>query len=156
MSRKSSRPKILKALTVWFDVDDTLILWDVPNEYIGPAISIAAHNTYAGYAAGPVFIQRRLAINIAMVQKLREHKRSGHNVVVWSQGGVEWAAAVVHELGLDRFVDVIADKPTIIYDDLHPTLWMPAPRHVLPEGWPSVHSHLNLQVEYMCDDPDSK
>ena len=147
MSRRSSRPKVLKDLTIYVDVDDTLCLWDLPQGYTGPTIAVNALNTYHAYPVGGMIVRRRLAVNVEMVEILKCHKRSGGNVIVWSQGGVVWASEVVHKLGLDRFVDLIVDKPTIIFDDLPPSMWMPAPKHVLPEGWESVHSHLNLEED---------
>jgi len=51
------------------------------------------------------------------VDQLKEHKRRGHSVVVWSAGGAEWAAQSVRMLGIEDYVDVAIDKPSFLYDD---------------------------------------
>lgn len=61
------------------------------------------------------------------VQAIKNSKTRGHYVVVWSQGGHEWAQQVVEALGLTEFVDLVMSKPAWIYDDLDPSEWMPKP-----------------------------
>lgn len=95
----------------YFDVDDTLILWDrepFPDE------------------KDTVMISGRLfKINRPMVDVLEKHINIGHSIVVWSQGGYEWALKVVMALELNHVVDLIMCKPKWYYDDLECTEWMP-------------------------------
>lgn len=51
------------------------------------------------------------------IDQLKEHKRRGHSVVVWSAGGAEWAAQAVKMLGIEDYVDLAVDKPASLYDD---------------------------------------
>ncbi len=58
------------------------------------------------------------------VNALKAHKIRGHQVVVWSQGGSDWAEAVVKGLGLESYVDLIVPKPHWFFDDLKPEEFM--------------------------------
>ena len=68
------------------------------------------------------------------IQQLKNHKARGHVVVVWSQGGADWARKVVEELGLVEYVDVTIAKPMWYYDDIDSTLFM-GKRTYLEPGW---------------------
>ena len=54
---------------------------------------------------------------------MREFKARGHYVIVWSQGGWEWAEAVVKALGLEDLVDEVKTKPQWMVDDICPSIW---------------------------------
>jgi predicted HAD superfamily phosphohydrolase YqeG len=101
------KPLILKDdnQTVFFDVDETLVHW-YPKDI---DLAIDGH---------PMQIMRKT------VQYLKECKLKGMNVIVWSQGGGEWAAEVVEALELNSYVDVCISKPHVYVDDLGQFLWM--------------------------------
>ena len=94
--------------TIYFDVDDTLILYnryDLPDENrllleVGANLMISVHPHEKHIAA------------------LIEHKKKGYNIVVWSQSGSEWAESVIKKLNLTKYVDVVLSKPYMYYDDL--------------------------------------
>lgn len=87
---------VLKApIVVMVDVDETLVLWE-------------------GTEYKP---------NFKVIEQLIRHKDRGHYVIVWSAGGVEWAARVVKELNLEHNVDVVMNKPAFMWDDKNPLDW---------------------------------
>ena len=56
-------------------------------------------------------------INHNLIQEIYLSKARGHIVVVWSQGGVDWARAVVEALELADTVDFCLAKPSWWADD---------------------------------------
>lgn len=90
---------------VYFDVDDTLVIWgknDPDNSMV-----FSCH----GYIES-------LVPNTEIIRELKKAKREGSTVVVWSQGGADWAEEVVTTLKLEQFVDLIICKPDTYFDDL--------------------------------------
>jgi len=102
--------------TAYFDCDDTLIIWatNMTEEQEKRSVKVTD-------AMGDTFH----IPNTPMIDKLKDHHFKGDAVVVWSQGGSDWAEAVVKALGLAEYVDVILTKPTHYYDDLEVDMWMP-------------------------------
>lgn len=72
---------------------------------------------------------RLFKVNKSVVDDLRVCKARSHIVVVWSQGGSDWAATVVKALSLEKYVTVVMAKPSWYIDDrspgeiLDPTRW---------------------------------
>lgn len=97
----------LSGLTVWFDVDDTLVLWDKEK----------VSYTYSKKHA----------------KALKEHALRGHTVIVWSAGGADWAERVVREMGLEWCVDLVTSKPSWFYDDKTASYFMPEHNRVYHE-----------------------
>ena len=95
---------------VCFDVDDTLVMWNS----VRPNIKIVDETGYEGY----------YKVNQENVEAIKFRHEEGDTVIVWSHGGIEWAKKVVLALGLSKYVDVVADKPYIYYDDLDASKWM--------------------------------
>lgn len=93
---------------VYFDCDDTLVMWgrhqspkcvafkDPYNK--GEKILLVPHENH--------------------IQKLISYSGNGWVVVVWSRGGYPWAREVVRGLGLQGYVDHILAKPDIYFDDV--------------------------------------
>lgn len=118
--------------TVFFDVDDTLVMWDATPEELetkGIVIEYPIQKVY-NYKG----VQTRLNIREKTVmphqlhiKKLIEHKLRNHTVVVWSAGGSQWAEAVVRTLGLTDYVDLVVSKPNWCYDDLTAAEFIPTP-----------------------------
>ena len=88
------------------DVDDTLIMWVIPEGYTGELIETDLN----GFKDKG--IPNRPAIN-----HLKKMKARGYAVIVWSAGGSEWAEAVVKALGLQDQVDIVMPKIDFHLDD---------------------------------------
>ena len=102
--------------TVFFDVDDTLVMWNK----IGEDTKLPFDN----YGSIEMLTPHQVHID-----ELKAHKQMGKTIVVWSQGGWEWCKSVVETLELEEFVDVCMNKPDIYYDDLAPVWWMQESRN---------------------------
>lgn len=115
-------PKILpEKPTAIFDVDETLVLWRRPDGAPSELLAIAIGEMWVW----PHWVH---------MERLKNHKRIGHNVVVWSHGGVEWATKVVKALKLEDYVDVIMPKGAWFYDDKPDEIITPTTqRYVQPE-----------------------
>ncbi len=98
---------------VCFDVDDTLVMWNIP---VGHEGKTKLFNNF-GYAEW-------LLPHEAHIKLLKQFKVRGQFVIVWSQGGHQWATEVVKHLGLEEWVDLVMAKPKWIVDDLPPSAWM--------------------------------
>ena len=96
---------ILEKPTVFFDVDDTLVMWDENAKGDNVAISCDGHLVH-------------MVVNKGNLEELKRHGSRGVDVVVWSKGGVHWAKQVVRALKLEKYVAVIMTKPFCYYDDL--------------------------------------
>lgn len=91
--------------TIYFDCDSTLVMWEMdgspnalPFELYGKKYLLVPHQKH--------------------IDKLKEHKREGFTIIVWSAGGAEWSKEVVKVLGLENYVDLMISKPCYYYDDL--------------------------------------
>lgn len=98
----------------FYDVDDTLILWDYPTEYENQAIEFDCYG-----------VTVRALPHFKHIENLKRAIARGHHVWVWSQGGWEWAEEVVKKLGLEDIIpnEKIICKPKWIFDDLPPSAW---------------------------------
>lgn len=97
---------------IYFDVDDTLIDWSKRNT----EDSLVFQDESGGFWS----IEPKWNI----VRKLKKHKQDGDTIVVWSQGGWNWAREVIKILELEKYVDVVLSKPTTYYDDINCTEFM--------------------------------
>jgi FMN phosphatase YigB (HAD superfamily) len=97
---------------VTFDVDDTLVMWDIIPELMHKAIKF---NNF-GY-------ETMLIPHEPHIKLLKQFKARGQYVIVWSQGGYQWAREVVKTLGLEDWVDEVKTKPKWIVDDLPAAAW---------------------------------
>lgn len=99
--------------TIYFDCDDTLVMWDQWHR----------EEEFLTFAE-----KRYQSVNVAPhkyhIEQLKKHKASGHIIVVWSQGGAEWAETLVKTLELEEFVDAVMCKPHWYYDDLPSSAFM--------------------------------
>lgn len=97
---------------VYFDCDDTLVMWPphkgrdedlihIPDPYqAGKTIAVYPHKEHIAYLKN-------------------RWQKNDDTIVVWSAGGQPWAQAVVTALGLGNVVDHILAKPDVYVDDLH-------------------------------------
>jgi hypothetical protein len=95
------------------DVDDTLVIWNVPP---GREEECITFDNF-GYA-------QRLLPHRKHIELLKQFKVRGHYIIVWSQGGYQWAREVVKVLGLEEWVDEVKTKPKWYIDDLPANSWM--------------------------------
>jgi phosphoserine phosphatase len=119
---------------VYFDVDDTLLLWDSSqirrmcggSEVYDALPTIEVPNPY--YTGAPYsghFPVLSLKKHTKHLEDLKKHFDKGDTIVVWSAGGKEWAEAAVKALGIEHLVSHILQKPDTYYDDLHCKYFMP-------------------------------
>jgi phosphoserine phosphatase len=104
---------ITKESTMFFDVDDTLIIWDVKPE-----------DTDLVVVEDPNGKSITLKVHRPHLTLLKYHYARGSHVVVWSQGGYAWAASIVKALGIQRYVHQCMTKPRAYVDDLPAMKWM--------------------------------
>lgn len=97
--------------TVFFDVDDTLLIANYGLLDYKPEDVVFCQCPDTGYKNN--FLKHTRHINL-----LRQFRARGHTIVVWSQGGYRWAESAVKALGLVDLVDVCIDKPSWYVDDL--------------------------------------
>jgi hypothetical protein len=106
------------------DVDDTLIMWSVPQDYRGPIVT----TNYGGF-------KDRGIPNLEAVKHLKKMKARGYSVVVWSAGGSDWAEVAVKALGIEDWVDVVMPKIDFHLDDVEcPTDKIGKWQYITPDG----------------------
>lgn len=105
--------KLLEKPSVYWDVDNTLVFaWSDIDEELRNKLQMV-------YIDSQMFF-----IHDKHVQKIKEFKARGHNVIVWSAGGADWAEMVIKALNIEQYVDVIAPKPFWYFDDLAVEEWI--------------------------------
>lgn len=96
--------------SIFFDIDDTIIMWSdtfrLP--FDGAVKIVCPHDGQVSYHRP----------HKRHIEFLKKQKAKGMTVVVWSAGGVGWAAEVVRTLGLEEYVDIVVSKPDKYVDDL--------------------------------------
>ena len=116
------------------DVDDTLLMWNVPEGYLGPTVETSLDGfTDIGIP------------NIPAIKHLKKMKARGFSIIVWSAGGSEWAEAAVKALKLERYVDVIMPKIDFHLDD-----------KTDPKDKIGVWNYINLDGDVFCMDKCGK
>lgn len=65
------------------------------------------------------------------IERLKELKKKGYGIIVWSQSGSEWADIIVNILDLEGYVDLIVPKPERYYDDLPSHIFMGHPCYLV-------------------------
>lgn len=109
----------------YFDVDDTLVMWNPTKEELderGICITCPGSYVIVDKETNEVSLSdpwtERLLPHRKHIEAIKKHKARGHTIVVWSAGGVDWAEAAVKALGLEQFVDLVVCKPSWAYDDV--------------------------------------
>lgn len=102
--------KVPAGPVAYFDVDDTLVMWDIPKDIKlnDPRLIKIKCRDKVSYSLP----------NWYNIDLLRQMARKGHGIIVWSAGGSDWAEAVVDALGLNNLVDVVTAKPSYYIDDV--------------------------------------
>lgn len=96
----------------YFDVDDTLVLWNKAP----PEVCVKFDH--------PEGWTEYLLPHKKHILYLKTQKAKGKTIVVWSQGGSDWAETIVKTLQLEPWVDLCIGKPTEYIDDLNCNNWM--------------------------------
>lgn len=101
---------------IFFDCDDTLVKWpenwNMNASFSQPSEgSVEFHDPYDWSSNHLIPFEKHISL-------LKKHKGRGYCVIVWSAGGVMWAASVIKTLGLEQYVDFIMTKPLKFVDDL--------------------------------------
>jgi hypothetical protein len=110
---------------IYYDVDDTLIMWDLSATEYESSNLIRIVDPASGVSRYCLPHQRHIDL-------MQEFKVRGHTIVVWSQGGSEWAHRAVVALGIENLVDVVIGKPDWYVDDRGVESWMKKPVYLHP------------------------
>ncbi len=94
--------------TICYDVDDTLLMWDVENYIDKDIVTIVDPYTK---------VLRAFGIHRPHVLLMKQYKERGYKIVVWSKGGELHAESAVKALGLENVVDYVMTKPEKVVDD---------------------------------------
>ena len=106
--------KINYHANIWeFDVDNTLVLWDISKYSDVKKVYIPSTTLI-----DPELIE--LAVHVKNVKLLVKLAKIGWYIRVHSGSGVVWADAVVRALGIEKYVDEISAKPRGRTDDMRP------------------------------------
>lgn len=124
--------KVTCGETVFFDVDDTLVMFCPPDEIV-KELDLKA-NTF--HCRGKV---SKFYINEHNIKLLKDLSVRGHAIVVWSTAGSDWCEAVVKNLELEEYVEVVMGKPAWYIDDKEdPRKWMGTHEYIDLYGKPTV------------------
>lgn len=93
-----------------FDVDETLVRMEHQEDGTVKIVPIMEH-----------------------VKLLKEFAARDFFIVVWSDGGAEWAKEVVELLNLTNFVDLVLSKPLWYIDDREANDWVMKRVYKLPD-----------------------
>lgn len=112
--------KVPSGPTVFFDCDDTLVMWSPSDVEVSLANADMKKVTFVCNGFEEEAYPNDYNVNLLI--KLRKR---GHNIVVWSSAGSDWAEAVVKGLSIESYVDVVCNKPMMYVDDKpDPRDWM--------------------------------
>jgi len=105
------------ANNIFFDVDDTLIMWDHKISDNFRLIKVEDPNM-PGHMM--TFLPHLSHINL-----LKRNYNQGRIVIVWSAAGSKWASTIVKALKIEEFVTLILEKPKMYCDDTPIEHWAP-------------------------------
>jgi hypothetical protein len=94
--------------TVYCDIDDTLIMFSVPDDFPEEDLVTIDDGNICMKVAPNKY-------NIEYLKKLHIRK---HLICCWSAAGSDWAEIAVKALKLEDYVHIIISKPAIYIDDL--------------------------------------
>lgn len=107
------------------DCDDTLILWKKAKK---KDRVICFTDPYDGS-------QHYVVAHEGHIKILKDRKKRGATIVVWSQSGHAWATAIVRALNLESWVDITASKPIAIIDDKPASDWLSERIYLSPKSY---------------------
>lgn len=106
---------------IYFDCDDTLVMWD--REKYANLPDVRVRDPFIKDEE----VYEDLKVHQHHVDWLIRMAKRGEVIVVWSAGGALWAQAVAEALGIDEHVTLFLQKPDTMFDDLSPEKNFPAP-----------------------------
>lgn len=111
---KSSLHVVRSDNIIYFDVDETLVLWDVDTYSVfkGDDDIIRISDPYLEEGCYTTVIPHKRNIDL-----LKRNHGQGRTIVVWSAAGYAWAENVVKALDLEKYVSLIIAKPSVYVDD---------------------------------------
>lgn len=120
--------------TAFFDCDDTLLMWSIPEGFKEDLVTV--------HCRGFVELLAPNKHNISLLKKMAAR---GHAIIVWSGGGADWAEAVVKALELEAHVSVVTSKPQYYIDDI-----------ANPKEWIGKHGYFDMDGKKIHGDNFSK
>lgn len=99
------------------DIDDTLLLWDVPLDTPGVRV--------VEFQEPHLKDITRAVVNENNLRLMKEKKQRGCFIVLWTQGGYAYAESVMKALFIENYVDLVMTKPVGLIDDLPSSAWLP-------------------------------
>lgn len=97
------------------DVDETLVIHENPLSYSRFVQVSDPHEVGKTITLG---------VNEPIIKVLKDEKKRGSFITVWSRSGYAWAAAVVTALELGEYVDIVMTKPISYIDDKPVEQWL--------------------------------
>ena len=123
----------------YYDVDDTLIMRS------GKVVGAMEMRT----ERGSIWVKPHKP----HIETLKELHAQGITIIVWSAGGSAHAAAAVEALGIEKYVDVVLEKPHWVVDDKAPESWMPKAWYKDPYPDEGPQPGKDLDVMKVTQDP---
>lgn len=123
MSKKQIRKiKIIPSRSVFVDVDDTLIKWEIEG--------ISFQNHPECITLDMFGTQKRFLPMWSNINKVKSFYEKGYEIVIWSLSSKQWAEQVVKKLGLEDYVDFCVSKPDFYIDDKEADHFMLADKRI--------------------------
>lgn len=101
--------------TIFCDVDETLVIWGEHHGHHPDPRAVTFNCLGTDFQLLPHFKH---------IELLKDFKKQGFKVIVWSAAGASWAREIVNKLSLTEHVDHILSKPTFYIDDKFPEDFM--------------------------------
>lgn len=100
-------------VNIFFDVDDTLVIWGLKREETSLSV-VDPYDNKIVY----------LGVHNPHVKLLKNHFARGSYVTVWSANGYRWAEVIIRALQLENYVHLVMSKPRAHVDDKPCADWM--------------------------------
>lgn len=118
---KFTNVKDFPCKTIYYDIDNTLILYE---NFIHGRKDLIELQLIMNWANGSTLVKLDVAPHKKHIKMLKEFHKKGVQVIAWSFAGAQWAEKVCKALKLDRYVDLFLTKPEYYFDDLDSREWM--------------------------------
>lgn len=101
--------KIVPSRSVFVDVDDTLVKWEMEGSSFENHPECLVLDMFG--------TPKRVLPMWGNINKVKAFYEKGYEVVIWSLSSKQWAEQVVKRLGLEEWVDFCVSKPDFYIDD---------------------------------------
>lgn len=105
----------ISGIPVGVDCDDTLVSWKFCRPDSVDAVA------FEHPKLGTVYLN----VNWEVVAHVKRHVLCGHQIVIWSAGGADWAETVAKHVGLDDIAVCYMEKFRWIVDDKPAAYFLP-------------------------------